>query len=259
MSLIQSAERFAMRVLPPGVTRSLQQLKQRLPLRLIQAAPVVQIYIDDAHTRSFVGFNNFYSCLLAETETAATVVLRFYAPSGALLLTHERALSHCAADAVDVHALFEAHRVRPRRQIYRELGQVSAQFFVFFRDRDTGSVGQTHPLSSAERDHRPSPRFVSSQLVSTAKLRQLIVFQYNPSARAHTLEHALVDAVTGTQVAAQRVAVPALGSAQTVFTIAEITNVPPQLSFCIDSLPSGNSKPMLRRVFDGGMHSVSHA
>ncbi len=272
-SLLQTAERLALKLLPPRASQSLQQLKQRLPLRLVQSPPIVQMYLNDALTRSFVGINNFYSVLLPEIETAAQVKLRFHSPTGKLLAKHELGLAHFAAQAVDIKALFDRKGIgsphgivtlqvtprAPRRHIYRELGQVSAHFFVFFRDSATGSVAQTHPLSTTDVANRPSEPFCSSQILSTAKLRQLVAFQYNPSPRVHTLEHALVDLHTGEKIARSTLTIPALGSARSVFTMADLSNLPEQLLFCVDALPSSNAKPMLRRVFDGGRHSMSHA
>jgi hypothetical protein len=273
MSLLQEAERLAIRLLPPNVTTRLQQLKQRLPLRLYQAEPVVQMYVNDAHTRSFVGLHNFYSCLLADMESPASVELRFYDPAGQLVAKHALSLPHFAARAVDVKEILDARGASspygvvtaqitprwPRRRIYRELGQVAAHFFVFFRDREHGSVEQTHPLSTTSPANVPSGPFTSSQIISTAKLEQLLVFQYNPSVHAHTLEHALVDLETGEKVAHLACTLPSMGSTRSVFSMSELTRLPPQLLFCVDSLPSGNAKPMLRRVFGGGHHSMSHA
>lgn len=269
LSLASTVRRFAGKVLPASVVKQLSDLEQRLPIKLTQAAPVVQMYIDDAHTRSYVGVNNFYSCLLPHIETAADVELRFYSAEGRLLAKSRHELPHFAARAVDVRDVLRGksstHGVvtaqitprAPRRRIYRELGQVAAQFYVFFRDRETGSVEQTHPLSTTDVANRPSPPFTSSQIISTAKLRQLMVFQYNPGPSSHALEHSLVDLATGKPFASQRHSIPALGSVRSMFAFDG--SAPPHLSFCVDALPAANAKPMLRRVFDGGRHSMSHA
>lgn len=273
MSILARAERLAVQYMPSPIKQRLQQLKARLPTRLVQSAPVVQMFLNDAHTRSFVGLHNFYSCLLPEIDTSARVELRFYAPNGKLVAKSSHELAQFAARAVDVKAVLAGkaadvpHGVvtaqitphAPRRKIYRELGLVSAHFFMFFRDAASGSVEQTHPLSTTDPANVPSPPFTSSQIISTAKLRQLVAFQYNPGPRAHTLEHSLVDVHTGDVVARCTQAIAALGSVRSVFTLADLRRVPDQLLFCVDSLPAANAKPMLRRVFDGGRHSMSHA
>lgn len=267
--MLRSAEKLAMRALPPKLVAQLQEWKQRLPLRLHLTAPVVQMYINDAHTRSFVGMNNFYSYLLPEIDTAAAVELRFYDPAGERVATHRTSLAHFAARAVDVSALgiTAPHGIvtaqitprSPRRRIYRELGQVSAHFFVFFRDREAGAVEQTHPLSTTDPALQPSELFTSSQIISTAKLRELVTFQYNPTPRTHRLEHSLADAETGKVVARAPFTLQSLGAARTVFAMAGLPRLPAQLLFRVDSLPASNAKPMLRRVFEGGRHSMSHA
>ena len=272
-SLVRHAEHLASRVLPANVSRQLHDLVERLPLRLDQSAPVVQMFVNDARTRSFVGVHNFFSCLLADEETAARVQLRLYAPNGRLVVKHALELAHFGARAVDVKAILDRRGVdvphgivtvqitprAPRRRSYRELGLATAHFFVFFRDRANGSVEQTHPLSTTDRANKPSDPFCSSQIVSTAKLRELVAFQYNPGPRAHELEHSLADATTGEIVARVRHAIPALGSARSEFAIPPLARDHAQLLFRVDALPSANAKPMLRRVFESGSHSMSHA
>lgn len=272
-TLRERAEQLAVRYLSPDLSKKLMALKAKLPVRLHQTAPVVQMYLNDAHTRSFVGLNNFFSFLRADVPTPARVQLTFHDPSGRVVLQHALSLAHFAAQAVDVAAVFAAKKVSspygvvtvqmtpetPRRPVYRELGRVSAQFFVFFRDREHGSVEQTHPLSTADPDNRPSPPFLSSQVISTAKLVEVNVFQYNPSTSTHSLEHALVDIATNAKVATQRHSIHSLGAARSVFRLADISPLPAHLTLAVDALPSANSKPMLRRVFAGGQHSMSHA
>lgn len=272
MSLVQTAERLALKYLPPRVTTRLQALKQHLPLRLVQAHPIVQMYINDESTRSYVGLHNFYSCLMAGTETPASAQLRFYSPSGHLVAKHSISLPHFAARAVDVRSVLEKKpdvpfgvvtvQITPWlawRRMYREMGQFSAHFFMFFRDSTSGCVEQTHPLSTSDPDNKPSDLFISSQVISTAKLEQLVAFQYNPSARPHTLEHALVDLATGEKLATSKMTLGPMGSGRSVFRMSDLSRIPDHLSFSVDALPSGNAKPMLRRVFRGGLHSMSHA
>ncbi|MFN0253033.1 MAG: hypothetical protein ACKV2T_39535 [Kofleriaceae bacterium] len=273
MSLVQTAERLALKYLPPRVTTKLQELKQRLPLRLVQAHPIVQMYINDEFTRSFVGMHNFYSALMSDVESPASARLRFYSPNGKLVAKHSVSIPHFAARAVDVKQILDGSftqapygvvtvQITPwftRRRAYREFGQFSAHFFMFFRDRTRGSVEQTHPLSTADPNSVPCDAFVSSQVISTAKLEQLVAYQYNPTARSHTLEHALVDLATGEKVATSSMTLPPMGSGRSTFVMKDLGQVPTMLSFCVDALPSGNAKPMLRRVFASGHHSMSHA
>jgi hypothetical protein len=265
---VKTIEELALRYLPPKVSAQLQDLKQRLPTRLTQSPPVVQMFINDGQTRSFVGMQNFYSCLLPEVATTADVELRFYAPDGKQVGRATRTLAHFAAEAVDVSAVVPQrvpHGVvtaqitphAPRKKIYRDLGLVSAHFFMFFRDGVTGCVEQTHPLSTTDDANKPSPPFTSSQIISTDKLRKLVVFQYNPGPLQHALEHSLTNLETGERVASQRHTIPALGAARSELVIEG--GMPPHLLFHVDALPAANAKPMLRRMFDGGRHSMSHA
>jgi hypothetical protein len=271
MGALTRLEGAAMRLLPPSLVKSLQEVKRALPLRLHQAEPVVQMFVNDGMTRSYVGVHNYFSCLLPEVATAAIVELTFYDQDGRVLTRHHEQLAHFGADAVDVASLFAARGVdaphgvvtmqltptSPRRASYRELGRFAAHFFVFFRD--TGSVEQTHPLSTTGAENVPSGRFVSSQVVSTVGLEEVVLFQYNPGQAACALEHRLLDLRDGRTVATVARTVPALGSCRSVFRVRDLVGAPAQVLVCVDPLPSANAKPMLRRVFASGLHSMSHA
>jgi len=270
MSVIARAELLLEKILPASTVKSLQNLKARLPLRLPQAPPVAVMYVNDGTTRSFVGINNFYSFLLADETTEAVAELQFFAPSGERALVHAVPLQHFGARAVDVAAVFAHHGIaathgivavqitprHPRRIVYRELGRVFSQFFVFYEGH--GSVAQVHPLSQIGPQPAGEP-FESSQLITTTGLAELEVLQYNPSTQRRRIEHRLLDATTRDVVARSTVALAGLGTCRTRFRLADLVRVPDQLLFATDRLPSANSKPMLRRCFASGVSTMSHA
>ena len=99
MSLLARAERLAGQYLPPPIKQRLQQLRERLPTKLTQSAPVVQMFLADAHTRSFVGLHNFFSCLLPDIDTAADVELRFFGPNGKQIAKSSHQLAQFAASS----------------------------------------------------------------------------------------------------------------------------------------------------------------
>jgi len=271
MTAIASAQRLLAKVLPESAMKSLASLRARLPLHLPQAPPIAVMYVNDGVTRSFVGINNFYSFLLADEITEAIAELQFFAFDGARVLVHRVPLAHFGAETIDVEALFARHDIaspygivaaqitprHPRRDAYRELGRVFSQFFVFYEG--AGSVAQVHPLSQIGAHNAVGEPFESSQLITTAGLIELDVLQYNPSAEARAIEHRLLDAETREIVARAPATIRALGACCTQFRLAELAAVPERLLFSADRLPSGNSKPMLRRRFASGITTMSHA
>jgi hypothetical protein len=270
MSLFRVAGELAARHLPAPVVQSLQRFKQKLPIRLMQSPPIVQTYINDGQVHCFIGLHNFYSCLLAETVTEANVELCFHSASGRRLLVHREPLAHLGACAIDVAALFRKRGVdsafgvvtaqitpaHPRRKIYRELGQVAAHFFIFYCD--DGSVAQVHPLSSVMDAATASDAFLSSQLISTAGLQEVSLFQYNPCTAARSLEHKLLDARSKEVVARHKTTLSPLGAERIRFAVSALSPRPDQLLVAVDGLP-GNAKPMLQRLFANGLRSMSHS
>jgi len=271
MSLLATTERLLMKYLPPAAIKPLQQLKAKLPTRLPQGPPVAVMYVNDGEIRSYVGLNNFYSFLLATEATDADAVLRFYSPTGKRVLTHHISLQHFGANVVDVAGLFAQRGVtsphgivavqitprHPRRVAYRELVIAFSHFFIFFEGN--GSVAQVHPLSHIGSHNAPGEPFESSQLVTTRGLAGLEALQYNPGTQPRPVESRLLDATTREVVARSATTIRGLGATRTLFRIADLPRVPDQLLFAADRLPSSNSKPMLRRVFDSGVFTMSHA
>src|SRR5262245_41168576 len=137
MSILNFVEKMAAEHLPKSLVRSLQNLKQQLPLKLQQSPPTVQTYINDGVTRSFVGVHNFYSVLQAERVTDATVELTFHAPDGGVALVHRRPLAHFGAESVDVGELFA------KEGVSSPLGVVTTQITpVHARDKGYRELGQ---------------------------------------------------------------------------------------------------------------------
>ena len=271
MNLISRVEHLLVKSLPPPVVKRLQDLKARLPTRLPQAPPIAVMYINDGEKRSYVGLNNFYSFLLPAEATDATAELTFFSPSGAKLLTHRVPLAHFGAAAVDVKAVFAKHHVAspfgivaaqitpryPRRVAYRELGRVHSQFFVFYEGN--GSVAQVHPLSQIGSHNEQGEPFESSQLITTRHLERIEVLQYNPSTKSRRIEHRLVDADSGEVLACRPHTLAPLGSCRTMFELSTLPRIAERLVLAVDRLPSSNSKPMLRRIYAGGIDTMSHS
>lgn len=269
--LLEIAEYEAARRLPARIVRGLSALKQAMPLRLRQAAPVVQAFIDDGETRSYLGIHNFYSVLLPDVVTEAVAHIELRDGEGRVVVRHDLAISPYGCAMVDVHELLSRHRVRapvgvatvqltPRRardRAYRRLGTATSHFFVHF-ETDRGAVGQIHPLSVADAGNRASGAFVSSQVVTTSGLVALEALQYNATRRTHRLEHRLFALDSGATVATRRLVLPPLGAALSRFSEAELSAAP-RLGFAVDDLPSHNAKPVLRRLYGPGLYSVSHA
>jgi hypothetical protein len=233
--------------------------------------PSLQMYLHEENIRSFVGLNNFYSTLAAEIESDSTVELELRGTDGRVLFTHRTRLSYFGSQAIDLSKLLRERGVesprglvavrmaptRRRHKRFQELGLFLSQFFMFYRDDASGSVAHIHPSSQLERDASPSPPFLSSQIIATRGLRSVVLYQCNPTPKAHRMTMELQDAATRARHAAKTIEVAPLGVARVEFAM---TNpVPASLVLSIDALPSGNSKPMLQRRFADNRFSMSHS
>ncbi len=235
--------------------------------------PSLQMYLNEEGTRSFVGLNNYFSSLAADIANDATVEVQLYDTDGAPSCSHELRLSHFGSHALDITAVLAERGitsprgivtvkmapVRRRRKRYQELGLFLSQFFMFYRDDQAGSVAHIHPSSQLEPDARPSPPFLSSQIVHTKGLRSVVLYQCNPSGSPHRTTFELQDAATRRKLAEQTVEIPALGVRRVELAMDALAEVPARVLVFANALPSGNSKPMLQRRFIDGRFSMSHS
>lgn len=260
------------RAIPVPVKQALQKAYTfAVPCHL--GPPVAQMYVNDGQTRSFLAANNFYSTLLSRIETSARVEISFLDSRGEVVLREQRPVMHFGSCNLDIQTLFRDRGVRSdrgvvlvrmipdarRRREYHDMGKISAQFYMFYENTETGSVSHIHPTSVADPANQAGGAFVSHQTLNTRGLREVVLYQCNPARARHRLNHQLINPATREVVQSKPCELAPLGCEKTVFRMSEIENLPPELALQIDDLPSTNSKPMLCRVYQSGAFSMSHS
>lgn len=257
--------------MPKPVWNSFRYLKN-FPRKLTMGPPVVQVYLNDGDTRSFLGLNNFYSVLLSQIPTEAHVEIEFYDADGNSLFREEQLLAHFAARSFDVQRAFRERGItsshgivttqivplRPRRSVYKELGLVKSEFFMFYVGKH-GSLGDIHPLSVVDANPAPTDAWNSKQFIFTQGLAGVSVIQCNPSRKYHVMEHRVLDVATEMLVAAKRCELPPMSTRKVTFAVSHGSGSPTMLRLALDSLPTSNSKPMLMREFESEKFSMSHS
>jgi len=116
-----------------------------------------------------------------------------------------------------------------------------------------------HPSSLVDPNSKPSGPWFSNQVINTKNLRKIVLYQCNPSAASHQMNHSLLNAETGTVIATENIRMPPFGTRYIDFNLSVMKDLPERLIVGIDTLPSDNSKPMLCRVYDEGKFSMSHS
>lgn len=262
---------LARKILPPTLFNALKTLKNKATF-LDLSYPVVQIYINDNKTKTSIGLNNFYSCLIPDFITNAYIILFFYDQNGALLLKYKEKICHFSSKRLHIEEIFDKNKIKselglvglqiipknPRDIRYKNLGVSSSHFFIFYEDIN-GSIAQTHPSSIADPKNIESGSFLSNQTVSTNELKSIELLQTNPSLEGQTLVYKILDTYSKEIISEKQEYIPPMGVRKIKF---ELENLHEKFKFVlvsINKLPSSNSKPLLKRIYKNGLYSMSHS
>lgn len=262
---------LARKILPPMLFNTLKTLKNKVTF-LDLSHPVVQIYINDNNTKTSIGMNNFYSCLMPEFITNAYCVLFFYDQNGALLLKHKEKITHFGSKRLLINEIFEKNNIKselglvglqitpknPRDIRYKNLGLSSSHFFIFYEDKN-GSIAQTHPSSIADPKNMESGSFLSNQTVSTNGIKYIELLQTNPSLKGQTLIYKILDSSSKEVIIEKQEYIPPMGVRKIQFELENLTEKIKYVLVSINMLPSSNSKPLLKRIYKNGLYSMSHS
>lgn len=269
--MIESWRRISRRILPDRVVRVLRHGRDMLrPLPL--SGPVAQIYINDGDVRSFASLNNFMSFMVAGVRTNGELNIELYGADGARIHRAAVPLAHFSSQSFDIGEILDTAGIsselgivtlcfRPeklRRAEYKKLGMISSHFFMFYRSR-SGSLAMVHPSSVIEPDSQIGAAFLSNQLIDTRSLEAVTLYQCNPAAAMHTMTVGLQDAETSERLACEELVLPPLSARSVVFDTRALSAAGRTLRVFSSSLPTLNSKPMLRRCYSDGRFSMSHS
>lgn len=249
-----------------------RRVRERIaPAKL--ANPVVQMYINDGDIQTVAGFNNFLSFLTAGATTSGQLRLALRDANGALLVEQTMPVDRFENRFIDISSVlvqhgkqsplglislaFAPHRLRT--PAYKKLGVLASQFFMFYRG-GSGGVAMVHPSSTLDPNSPPSGPFITNQVIDTAGLEAVTLYQCNPSQVPHELTIGLQNAQTKAIVCSETLVLPPLSARKVSFAAGSAFSPSEDaLRVYTSSLPTANSKPMLCRVYAGGRFSMSHS
>src|SRR6185437_7403964 len=171
------------------------------------------IYLNTATCRTFIGLNNFYSWLGADSRAQAHAKIVFFDPRGETLLTIKRPLEYFGSCVIDVRALLEEHGVRAEFGIFtvavrpnnpwnaaaKKIGKSTAIFYCFYQD-DNGSIGLIHP-NARIGDVAPLQNWNSLQVISTKGVASVVLYQMHGGNYPHRSTYRLVELASGEELA----------------------------------------------------------
>lgn len=228
------------------------------------------VFICDDTTDTFIGVNNHFSWLSAGNEINAKIVMRFYDEAGALIATRTERLGYFQSKMLNVREFVRSHGSQAKFGMFslavepvnrwnaavKRMGVVTGIFYVLHQDTN-GSIALLHPNARIGKV-APLENWRSLQVISTQGLRNITLYQLNAGDYRHRASHYLINAATGKIFMERTTEYEGKSTHKIVFDI-DGQNAPAQLYLHADSLPSSNAKPLLRRTFECGQFTISHA
>ncbi len=273
---METVKTLVKRTLPEPVFNSLKAMwaLRKYVKPFAYSGPVVQMYISDGETSSYLGINNFFSFLVADVSSRLLVEVKLYDSHGKLLLTHHESMKNFGAQSVSVDQLLAkcnakspygvvTLRMKPSfvmRKSYQSLGVVASHFFMFYKSK-SGSVAHVHPSSILDAGNAVSGEFISNQNVSTQGLKNVTLYQVNPTFSGLEVTHEIFDAKMGVKAVlkSEKFYLNPLAVHKTVFEAKTLPGKVEFVSIRVNPLPSSNSKPLLLRYYSGDTYSLSHS
>lgn len=266
---------------PSPVPGRLRRAVQRMaPFGAFFHEPTVQVYLQEPGVDTYLCVNDFFDVLVPDGTQGATVHVRLHGAAGQLLVEQSFPLQRrgslslstrdllrgvADADTIGLASLQMLPRTgHPRQQeAFRSMGGVMCQFYTYYLDEKSGSVAMIHPQTSVVPRQRrpPAPRFASCQSVQRHGVSAIRLLQANPTPVAVEATYGLVDADRPGEdrLAETRIRVAPMGAGVAEFDVGTLPAAVTRVRVVADSLPSGNAKPLLMRVYNDGRFSMSHA
>lgn len=262
-------------VLPRPIVEKYRELR-KLFEPVSTSFPVVQIYLNDDEFTSVAAFNNYLSVLAPKIKSDGFLEVEIYDLNGSSILKKNIKIN--SQETIFLNLKTELSLINgkspmgliamqfiPRKlrsSNLKELGLLSAHFFMMYSKQSDKGFSVIHPSSTLDPASEESFNFRSNQLVSTDGLSSVVLFQANPSLE---MLHTYVRLVTPNDNAlmlVRKIEVPPRGVTRVDLSVEDLPEgrqTPPFLRLVVDKLPTSNSKPMLCRVYKDGRFSMSHS
>ena len=233
-------------------------------------APVGQLYIADGEVDTIFCINNFFSALKPEVSAGAVAAFGLTDDEGQQILEREFGLPFNGSLTLSARELMDGAGLNsplgmaylllaPEDELqYRDLGDVSANFFTYYADVGRRSLAMVHPQSALGVRGR-GEAWRSNQSLDTEGLEEIRIYQANHAEEGRTVEYSLGDFETGRTVYQAPLEIAPLSAAVLRIPLRSLPLRPPVLFLSMDSLPTPNGKPLILRRFRDGRFSMSHS
>ena len=138
----------------------------------------------------------------------------------------------------------------------KHLGRVNPHFYALYRSVESGSYALIHPQAAIGATPVPAGEWRSTQLIDTARVRSLRIFQINPCLSPATTSLRLCG-LDGEVLQESTATLPPLSSREVEWPLFDFT-ARPFVVVGMKGLPGPNSKPLVFNVFFDGSFSASH-
>ena len=231
------------------------------------SSAVSQVYINDEGIETLVCANNFFSFIAPDEQVSSYLELIFVNCKGVIVFKKNYDLPFNGSKMISIKSLFEEENIKskigsvlvsvnPKNSIniQDKIGKVTSQFYVQYRNEK--SLSTVHPQSTIDAKQFSRPFWKSNQIINTNNLKSLRIYQCNHARRNVEIEYSLYNHQTNEKVATKKLSIDHLSSGYVEFDKDEIKDS--LLHLQTNTLPCGNSKPLIMRLYEKEIFSISH-
>lgn len=221
---------------------------------------VGQLFIISEEVDTFFCFNNHQGFLFPQDSPSWDIKLDIHNAKGKKILTHHHTLTQHESLNISIRTLLKGKVQLDHAEL---LGTIVCttpgttmrnHFYTYYRDDQTESVAMIHPQSVVGRK-ATDKAWISNQLIATAGLDRIVLYQMNHSRSNRDCTYFLTAPGSAVPFATRTLSVASLGAAKVEF---DLTDAPKLLSVSLDRLVSPNGKPLIMRRYQNHKFTINH-
>lgn len=233
--------------------------------------PVAQIYINEENIETIVCANNFFSSTIPEIKNGAELQIYLMNCRGITIAQKVYDLNYNGSKSFSAKEILkEANTkskiglvccsIKPKtgqnvEEIYKKSGQCVSHFFVLYKDLQNNSIGLVHPQSTLKGKPARFSSWRSNQMLNLNGLKKLRIYQANHSENKAEIVYSLFDYHSGAEIDKKKLSIEKFSAD---FIDFEVEKYVSYAYLQTNSLPVGNGKPLIMRVFKDDKWTIIH-
>lgn len=235
-------------------------------------SPMTQVYLNNNQVDTIFCINNFYSFLCPELkELSYELRIGFTNHKGIMICKEHFSIKRKNSIFLSIKGIFHNNNIKSelglimaniyptgddnvKNDLFKKMGKITSYFYNFYEGLQSNSLSIVRPQSVID-GKKYGASWRSNQIINCSNLKELRIIQPNQSDESQMVNFSIFDTKNKNILSTKFKKIDAYGVKMIVFSKNEIGNE--NIGLAMDKLPTGNGKPLIMRIFNGGEFNVS--